>query len=144
MDEVNETSFKDLCDLYGLDSTIVARELYEFRVAYRSFHSLVGLTDLQASSAWTDSRNPALYDTNPATGEQFDDRAEEEDDDDGENTDKGSPVYRNIAMHDFEKWTDYSFVKSLRVIYQLTSNPSLTTMYTMLASLAVTSCSAEW
>jgi len=93
-----------------------------------------------SSSAWTDTRNPALSDTNPATDEQFDDRAEEkekekdgDDDDNGENS--GSSVYRNMAMRGFEKWTDYSFFKPLRVIYQLTSYPSLTTMYTMLASL---------
>jgi len=40
-------------------------------------------------------------------------------------------------------WTDYSFVKPLRVIYQLTSYPSMTTMYTIFDSLVVTSCSAE-
>jgi len=68
----------------------------------------VDLTDLQPSSAWTDTRNLSLSDTNPAIGEQIDDRAEEEedddDDDDGENS--GSPVYRNFATRNFEKWTD--------------------------------------
>jgi len=55
VDEVNEPSIKGLCDFYDLDSTIVARELSEFRVAHRSVHSLVDLTDLQPSSAWTDT-----------------------------------------------------------------------------------------
>jgi len=82
----------DLSDFYGLDSTIVARGLSEFRVAYRCVHSLVDLTDSQPSSSWTDTRNHALSDTNPVTDQQFDDRAEQEDDDDGENSDKDSTV----------------------------------------------------
>jgi len=95
-----KSSIRDLCDFYGLDSTIVAREQ----------------SSVSPSSVWTDTRNPTLSDMNPATDEKFDDRAEEEeddddDDDDGENSDKSSPVYRNMAMRDFEKWTDYSFVK---------------------------------
>jgi hypothetical protein len=40
-------------------------------------------------------------------------------------------------------WTDYSYVKPLRVIYQLSAYPTLTTLYKILSSIAVKSCSAE-
>ena len=48
-----------------------------------------------------------------------------------------------MSASDFQRWTDYSFVKHLRVIYQLTGYPTLTEMYKILSSIAVTSCSAE-
>jgi hypothetical protein len=49
----------------------------------------------------------------------------------------------NISMSDFQHWTDYSFLKPLRVIYQLSAYPTLTALYKILSSVAVTSCSAE-
>jgi hypothetical protein len=46
-ENVNSESIKELCDFYGLDPVLVARELTEFRVAYRSVHSLVDVSDLR-------------------------------------------------------------------------------------------------
>jgi hypothetical protein len=44
-----------------------------------------------------------------------------------------------MSAADFQRWTDYSFVEPLRVIYQLTGYPTLTEMYKILSSIAVTS-----
>ena len=49
----------------------------------------------------------------------------------------------NVSVSDFMRWTDYSYVKPLQVIYQLGAYPTLTTVYKILSSVAVTSCSAE-
>jgi len=47
------------------------------------------------------------------------------------------------AVTDFVRWTDYRYVKPLRVIYQLSAYPALTTLYKTLSSITVTSCCAE-
>jgi hypothetical protein len=65
---------------------------------------------------------------------QIDDNDAADDDKDDEET---------VSVSDFVHWTDYSYVKPLRVIYQLSAYPMLTTMYKILSSIAVTSCSAE-
>jgi hypothetical protein len=41
------------------------------------------------------------------------------------------------------QWIECSYAKPLRVIWQLSGYPTLTSLYKILASLAVTSCSAE-
>ncbi len=50
---------------------------------------------------------------------------------------------KNVSTSDFDHWVDYSYVKPLRVIYQFSAYPMLTTMYKILSSIAVTSCSNE-
>lgn len=79
------------------------------------------------------------------TGDVHDDDfvnfSQNDDDDDAaadDNEDEG-----NVSVSDFVHWTDYSYVKPLRVIYQLSAYPMLTTLYKILSSIAVTSCSAE-
>jgi len=57
---------------------------------------------------------------------------------DPENDDKST----SLSVTDFMRWTDYSHVKPLHVIYQLSTYPALTTLYKILSSIAVTSCSA--
>lgn len=167
---VNSESIKELCEFYGLDPVLVARELAEFRVAYRSVHSLVDVSDLQPKqgiqrfqpertsgrevniglaaddgSCLVDVNTRTAVPATPAvdiapTGDVHDDDivnlSQNDDDDDSE--DEG-----NVSVSDFVHWTDYSYVKPLRVIYQLSAYPMLTTLYKILSSIAVTSCSAE-
>jgi hypothetical protein len=38
---VSSESIKELCEFYGLDPVLIARELEEFRVAYRSVHAFI-------------------------------------------------------------------------------------------------------
>ena len=45
----------------------------------------------------------------------------------------------HFSVSGFMHWTDYSYVKPLRVIYQLSAYPTMTTMYKILSSVAVTS-----
>jgi hypothetical protein len=48
-----------------------------------------------------------------------------------------------VSVNDFVYWTDYIYVKPLRVIYLLSAYPVLTTMYKILSSIAVATFSAE-
>lgn len=176
-ENVNSESIKELCDFYGLDPVLVARELAEFRVAYRSVHSLVDVSDLQPKQGIqrfqperTSGREvniglaaddgSCLVDVNthaavpvPATpavdiaptGDVHDDDIVNlsQNDDDNDAAADDSEDDGNVSVSDFVHWTDYSFVKPLRVIYQLSAYPMLTTLYKILSSIAVTSCSAE-
>jgi hAT family C-terminal dimerisation region len=65
----------------------------------------------------------------------------QEDDDDTATDDKDDE--ENVSNCDFQLWTDYSYVKPLRVIDQFSAYPMLTAMYKILLSIAVISCSAE-
>jgi hypothetical protein len=40
-------SITELCEFYILDPVLIARELAEFREAYKSIHSLVDVADLK-------------------------------------------------------------------------------------------------
>jgi hypothetical protein len=81
------------------------------------------------------------------TGDVHDDDivnlSQNDDDDDAAADDTDSEDEGNVSVSDFVHWTDYSYVKPLRVIYQLSAYPMLTTLYKILSSIAVTSCSAE-
>lgn len=62
-------------------------------------------------------------------------------DNDDKNDKKGQEA--SVSECEFMHWTDYGYIKYLRVIHQLSAHPMLTTMYKILPSIAVTSCSAE-
>lgn len=62
-------------------------------------------------------------------------------DNDDKNDEKGQEA--SVSECEFMHWTDYGYIKYLRVIHQLSAHPMLTTMYKILPSIAVTSCSAE-
>ena len=56
-----------------------------------------------------------------------------ESDDDEKTNDQATPL----------NWAEYGFIKPLRIIMELSGYPSLTCLYKILVSLAITSCSAE-
>jgi len=53
--------------------------------------------------------------------------------DDEETNDQAKPI----------NWAEYSFIKPFRIILQLSGCPSLTCLFKILVSLAITSCSTE-
>ena len=116
-------------------------------MAYKSVHSLVDVADLKLSrergtAAATDEMTTVQnsdnigYSLNHIVDNDAANDDKDDDDDDEEEEE-------NVSVSDFMHWTDYSYVKPLRVIYQLSAYPTLTTMYKILSSVAVTSCSAE-
>ena len=142
---VSPESITELCEFYRLDPVLIARELAEFRVAYKSVHSLVDVADLklprergaaEATDEMTTVQNSDNIDyslNHLVDNDTANDDKDDHDDDEEE----------NVSVSDFMHWTDYSYIKPLRVIYQLSAYPTLTTLYKILSSLAVTSCSAE-
>ena len=147
---VSPDSIKELCEFYGLDPVLISRELEEFRGAYRSVHSFVDVADLKGVKSQLDHCTGSSYPTvttAPPNGE-IQNNTEDIDCctsqiDDNDAADDEENVDEKVSASEFEHWTDYSYVKPLRVIYQLSAYPMLTTMYTILTSIAVTSCSAE-
>ena len=114
-------------------------------MAYKSVYSLVDVADLELSRGRDLRGTAAATDemTKVQNSDNIDyslnhivDNNDEKDDDDEEEED-------NVSVSDFMHWTDYSYVKPLRVIYQLSAYPTLTTMHKILSSVAVTSCFAE-
>ena len=126
---------------------LISRELAEFRGAYRSVHSFVDVADLKGVKSQLDHCTGSSYPTvttAPPNGEvqinteDIDCCTSQIDDNDAANDEEN--VDEKVSASEFEHWTDYSYVKPLRVIYQLSAYPMLTTMYTILTSIAVTSC----
>jgi hypothetical protein len=130
-DDIKEEEILDLCRIYELDSTEVTNELNEFRIAYHSVNHLVSVADMidHTRKSRADTASCCTYTATVSAAD--DDIALSEDSE----TDKDS--------HNVNKWIDHSFIKPLHVIDELSSYPHLTALYKILASLAVTSCSAE-
>lgn len=137
-DQTSPGSIRELCVFYGYDPVLISRELNEFRAAYRSVHSLVDVSDFVPKLA-KQAQEIHLLTSTPVAADDGDDNS----DVDSIDGDDGVDVDDNASMSDFEHWTDYSYVKPLRVIYQLSAYPTLTSMYKILSSLSITSCSAE-
>ena len=112
-------SIANLCNFYDLDPQVVQTELQEFRHAYRAVQDIVPLNDLIPD----DGKLELIHLDDAGTGS---------DDDDEQKTHLSTG-----------QWIESSYVKPLRVIWQLSGYPTLTSLYKILVSLAVTSCSAE-
>ena len=135
----------NLCTNYSLDTSVVLKELREFRPVYRQVHSMVNMDDLmpeQSNSYPARSRDMSLTSSKAAP-----DSAEQ-------NKHADDPVpnepreEEEVEEHEEEQsarasWIEQSFTKPLRVLGELSGFDSLSCMYRNLASLAVTSCSAE-
>ena len=61
------------------------------------------------------------------------------DDERGDNTD----AQKNTEKFVYKQWMRFGFFHRLRVVFQLSSCPTLTCIYKVLATLPVASCSAE-
>jgi hypothetical protein len=144
-ESVGPESITELCEFYRLDPVIIAKELAEFHEAYKRVHSLVDVADLKLSrergTAATDDMTTLQNSDNIdySLNHIVDNDAANDDKDDHDDDEE-----ENVSVSDFMRWTDYSYVKPLlQVIYQLGAYPTLTTMYKILSSVAVTSYSAE-
>jgi len=118
-DYVTTECITNLCNFYDLDPVVVKTELNEFRHAYRAVQDIVPVNDLIHVQGTKRLQTVKEHDA--------------ECDDDNEDS----------AQCSTGQWVESSFVKPLRVIWQLSGYPALTSLYKILVSLAVTSCSAE-
>ena len=113
------TDIENLSSFYKVDCAALVREFTSFRPFYREMHLLVNVTDLLPKSNKT-----GLSAHLTTTDNDTDDESESEE------------VKTNT-------WADLSFIKPLRAITELSGFPTLTLLYNILVSLAVTSSTAE-
>jgi len=115
-----------------VDPLVIARERKEFSVSYRQVNKLISLDDLssspKSSSTSTSSSLTQTTESNTANNELLDFQSDDE-----ETNEQAKPL----------NWAEYGCIKSRRMIMQLSGCPSLTCLYKILVSLAITSCSAE-
>ena len=147
IDDANEDDVKDLCSNYELDCTSVVCELNEFRAAYRSMHNMVDVSDLLEHTR-TDKkgRKVRLQHVTETSCATSDDDTDDLDKACGDN-DTGrvltDDVIDIITRNTDKKWIDHSFIRPLLEVSEISSYPHLAVMFKILASLAVTSASAE-
>ena len=111
---VISADIENLSSFYKFDCTVLVREFTLFRALYRKMHSLVNVTDL------LHGLNVHLLTT----------------DYDTDDVSESDEVKTNT-------WADMSFIKPLRAITKLSGFPTLTLLYNILVSLAVTSSTVE-
>ena len=114
------TDIENLSSFYKVDCAALVREFTSFRPFYREMHLLVNVTDLLPKS------NKTGLSAHLTTTTDNDTDDESESDEAKTNT-----------------WADLSFIKPLRAITELSGFPTLTLLYNILVSLAVTSSTAE-
>jgi len=121
-EEVSTDKIANLCNFYDLDPQVVTTEHVEFRHAYRVVQDIVPVNDLISDDKDL-QRLQELHLVDDIDGSPC-------------NTEE------NIQLSN-KQWIECSYAKPLRVLWQLAGYPTLTSLYKILASLAVTSCSAE-
>ena len=137
-----------MCNNYGLDSSSVVMELNEFRTVYRNVHHMIDVDYMIDRTSKSKNANVEKLDVVDEQVTEVDANAEHDSDESGDNSDESDSSTENQeAELNVElrsaKWIEHSFVKPLRVLEEISSYPHLTAMYRILASLAVTSASAE-
>ena len=147
---IASTDVYDLCTLYGLDSQAVAEEWNEFRNCYRNMQHMVTVNDLIAGNGGSRSADNTDSDMVSHTTQLVNDQASTEDvhdqqdpDDDDVSASDSEDLVTDNSRTATTRWINYSFVKPLRVLGQLSAYPHLLSIYKILSSLAVTSTSAE-
>jgi hypothetical protein len=131
---VKEEDIRHLCERYGFDAHEAIKELESFVSCY------VDLDDDNQSN------NSAAQTLSVSTGQQqqpysqdSSSGTENESEDDG----RGDSTQRETDEFIYKHWRQFGFFDPLRVVFQLSAFPTLTCIYKVLATLPVTSCSAE-
>jgi hypothetical protein len=116
---VTHSDIVHVCEFYKFDAREIARERNEFVTVFRTMSPLMS-SDTSNSSACVVST---------------DDFAAQDEDSDSDNVCSVDNPRRRAS--------DYSFMKPLRALEELSGFPNLYCLVSILATLAVTSCSAE-
>jgi len=125
-----------LCTNYSLDTSVVLKELREFRLVCRQVHNMVNMDDSmseQSNRTW--SRDMVSSKARPNSDEQDGHAADPIPNEPREEEE----VEQSAQVH----WTEQSFIKPLMVLGELSGFDSLSCMYRNPDSLAITSCIAE-
>jgi len=133
---VSLTDVENICKFYSLNADLIARERNSFVHVYKSMASVIDVSDL--SLATSRQRKLRNNDNNQAAPQRNLDVAH--DNSDGEDySDDNDDTQSGTGM----KWLEFSFVKPLRALEELSSFPNLLCLMKILVTVAVTSCSAE-
>lgn len=135
---VVENDIHELCINYSLDATAVLKELTEFRHVYSNVHHMVKMDDLLPIPVSSETKSYA-------EAVQTQSLDVDEDDEGGhlEQAHISDITASPVTATKRSTWIDHSFIKPLRVLSELSGFVNLSCMYKNLASLAITSCSAE-
>lgn len=118
---VTEDDIAELCAFYGLAVVELARERNDFTQVYSDLESLVTIDQ----------------NVKHARSEKLDN------DDDHCDSELPEEPESDHSDESHVKWMEQSFIKPLRIVQQISSYPHLSSVYKVLSTLAVSSCSAE-
>jgi hypothetical protein len=136
----------DFCDFYHVDSSVVVRELAEFRAIYKQLQAHVTMDDLTklACSTSRSQRHRDASAGDAAVSADVDVAGNSESSDSERDvSDDDNDIIAGCRKTTVTSWTDYGFIKPLRLLQQLSGFTTLHYVYKILVTLPVTSCSAE-
>jgi Domain of unknown function (DUF4371) len=123
-----EDDIKEVCQYYGVDTSVIIRELTEFRAIYKQLQTHVQMDDLTTVKSYEQLAYPC---------ESVD----------IQHSDTEDTVTDEVIDYSKEtkvaSWIECGFVKPLRLLQQLSGFTTLQYVYKILVTLPVTSCSAE-
>ena len=129
--EISASDIESICKFYCLDGNVIASERNAFVAVYKQMSKFIDMSDMSSSHRAHETPQDAdtvAADDCPRSDSDDDDTADEP-------IDTVAPRRRN--------WENHSFVKPLRCLEELSSFTNLSFLYKILATVAVTSCSAE-
>ena len=130
---ISPSQIQNICNFYDLNAKDIANERNDFLPVFQSMVDFVSIEDIYSDKKERSQQlRPETLRTNgsgePSNNEdcENDDKCDVSDDDQTSNN-----------------WIDYSFVKPLRALEELSLFPNLLCFVKILTTIAVTSCSAE-
>lgn len=134
-DSICPDDIKNICQFYNLDAITIARERNAFAPIFTSMAHLINISDLSTSLS-----APRHTDNNDQTGIEQEIHITSNEVS-LQDSPSGHEVPRDIESN--KRWERHSFLKPLRALEELSSFSNLSCLMKILASIAVTSCSAE-
>lgn len=127
---VSADEIQHLCHFYKFDADVIARERNDFMDVYKTMAHMIDTSNMFASVNVIQCRSHNGEDNN-------------DDECDVELEQLASQQSQQGQQHYNDAWVNRSFVKPLRALEELSSFTSLSCLIKILATVAVTSCSAE-
>jgi hypothetical protein len=124
---VTEDDIKVVCEFYNVDTSVIVKELTDFRGMYKQLQTHVTMDDLTQVVLSNDGNEGP---TRPCDDDMESAVANDEE---------------GVRERESSKtcWIDHGFIKPLRLLEQLSGFTTLHYIYKILVTLPVTSCSAE-
>jgi len=128
--EVTSTAIETICNFYGLDASVLARERNAFAPIYRSMAHLIDVSDLSVGLMPTQRQKAQQASVQEAEGTANSDKTVDDNDTECEDAND-------------TKWIEHSFVKPMRALEEISSFSNLLCLFKILTTVAMTSCGAE-